>query len=107
MDGIMFMWGYLDCIHLLDVFWNNNAGHAAFGFGNTHGTINQMADLHWATCQRNVFIRHVFEERDQIDLLLIITSDGRTCCLTNNRYHWLVIHFGIIESVQQVNGSWP
>ena len=64
----MFMWGYLDCIHLLDVFWNNNAGHAAFGFGNTHGTINQMADLHWATCQRNVFIRHVFEERDQIDL---------------------------------------
>src|SRR6266699_2034018 len=100
MDGIMSMRRLLDGVHLLYILWNNDAGDTALCFCNTDGTVNQMTYLHRARGHIDVFASNVFKEGDEVNLLLIVTADGGACGLSNDCYHWLMIHLGIIQTIQ-------
>ena len=47
----------------------------------------------------------IFEQRDQVDLLLIVAAHGSPCLLTHNSQHGLKVLFCIIEPIEQVDGA--
>ena len=44
----------------------------------------------------------VFEERQEIDFLLVVTAQGRELLLADDRDHRLVVELGVIQAVQQM-----
>ena len=51
----------------------------------------------------HVFVRDILEQTHQIDFLLVISTQRGARLLPNNCHHAGVIHFGVIESVEQMN----
>ena len=47
----------------------------------------------------HVLVRDIFEQRNKIDLLLVIATDCRARLLADNRHHRRVIHFRVVKSV--------
>ncbi len=50
-------------------------------------------------------MRHVLEEADQIDLLLIVAAQGAARLLANQGDHRLMIELGVVQAIQQVDGA--
>ena len=55
----------------------------------------------------NKLVSDIFKQRDQINFLLVIATQSRPSLLPHNRHHRLVIHLGIIKTIQEVNRTWP
>ena len=49
--------------------------------------------------------RDIFEEREQIDFLLIVRADQIVVRLAGNREHRRAVHLRVVETVQQMNGA--
>ncbi|SRR5258706_7197791 len=107
MHGVMDMGWLLFGIQVLHVLGYDDAGHSALGNRNAHGAVDQVAHLHCIGTGLYVLVRHVFEQVLQIDFLLVAAAKGRTSRLTHNGNYGLVVHLGIIESIQKMNSSWP
>ena len=103
----MFAWRDRNRVHFLHVVWNDNAGDSAFGFRDANGTIDQMPDRRRARSHVHVFVRDIFEQTDKIDFLLIIAADRGPSLLPDNRNNRGVIHFRVVESVEQMNCAGP
>ena len=58
----------------LQIVGNDQRGDRTFGQGDTHATVDQMADLAGCGCHVHIFIGHVLVQRDQIDFLLIVAA---------------------------------
>src|SRR5579863_9518518 len=106
MDSIRGVRGLLYRVHLLHIFWNDDAGHGAFGGSDTHGAVNEVAYLHRAGSHVDVFSCYIFEQRDQVHFLLVVSSHGCSCRLSNNRDDWTMIHFRVVEAIEHMNGAW-
>ena len=55
----------------------------------------------------DIFAGHILKERLEIDLLLIVAADGGGRRLADDGDHRLVIHFGVVEPVEQMNRAGP
>ncbi len=56
---------------------------------------------------RHVHVRagHVLEQRDQVDLLLVLRAQSGRRLLADDRQHRLMVHLGVVEPVEQVDGA--
>jgi hypothetical protein len=50
---------------------------------------------------------NIFEQRLQVDVLLVTTTDGHLRLLAHDGNDWLVIQRRIVQSIQQVDGTGP
>jgi hypothetical protein len=50
---------------------------------------------------------HILEKGNEIDFLLIVTSEHSTGLLSYDGQNGLVVHLRIVQAVQQVDRSWP
>ena len=55
----------------------------------------------------DIITRHILEERDEIDFLLVIAAHRRPRLLPDDRHHALMIHFGIVKPVEQMDRARP
>jgi len=55
----------------------------------------------------NVITGDIFKQCHQIDFLLVIAAHGRARLLPNDCYHALVIHFGVIKAIEQMDSTRP
>ena len=51
----------------------------------------------------DVFVRHIFEEADEIDFLLIVAAQRGARLLPDDRHDRLMIHLGIVKAIQEMN----
>ena len=54
-----------------------------------------------------VFAGHIFEQRLQIDFLLILAADGGGGRLPDDGDDRLVVHLGVVQAVEQVDRARP
>ena len=64
--------------------------------------------IRWRTCAGAVAMLHVLagdvlEQRDEIDLLLVVAAERRARLLADDRDHRLVIELGVVEAVEQMD----
>lgn len=78
---------------------------STFGLCDAHGTIHEMPDLSWAAGHVHVFMRDVFEQGDEIDLLLIVATEGGPALLPDDGYHRLVIELRVVETIEKMDGA--
>ena len=52
-------------------------------------------------------LRDIFEERDEIDFLLIAAAERGARLLPDDREHRLVIHLRVVKAVQEMNRARP
>lgn len=87
----------------LYIVGENNAGNHAPVAHNANGTTDQVPDLLRCRYHVHEFMRDILEQRNQIGFLLIITIQGHAVLLTCNRNHWLMIHLGVVQAIEQVD----
>ena len=78
----------------------------SFCDGNTHGPVNELAYLHRTGSHVDILTSHIFEQRYQIHFLLVVSSHGGRRRLPHNCDNRTMIHFRIIETIQQVDCAW-
>ena len=54
-----------------------------------------------------IFAGDILKQGLQIDFLLILAADRRRGGLSNNRNDRLMIHFGVIQSIEQMDAPGP
>ena len=62
-----------------------DAGHSALRFGNPIGTVDEMTDLSRGERRLHIGTGDVLEEQLQVEILLVVRSDGRTGLLPDDR----------------------
>src|SRR5207248_5347267 len=103
MHGIMRVWWLLDGIQVLHIFGKNDTGDRTLGFSDAHCTVNQVAYLYRIHSCVDILACDIFEQRLEVNLLLVVAANGRARRLANNRHNGLMIHFGIVQTIEQVN----
>src|ERR1044072_9067872 len=66
-----------------------------------------MANCRWRRRHVHVLMRNVLKKGDQVDFLLIVSTDRRTGLLTNDGNDAGVIHLGIVQAIEEMNGTGP
>ncbi len=89
----------LDRLHFLQIIGHDHTGDRALIRGDTDGTIDHMPHLRRDGDHVHVFVGHIFEQGDQIDLLLIVTAQCGSRLLTNDGKYRLMILLGVIQAV--------
>ena len=95
--------GLLDRVHLLHVVRHDDAGDGALGQRDADRAVDQVADLRGVASHLHVLVRHVLEQREQVDLLLVVAAERRARLLADDRDDRLVVELGVVEAVQQVD----
>src|SRR5215831_19266065 len=90
-------------IELLKVVRKNDRGHRRFGTGNPHGPIDSVTELWRSNDHLHEGRSDVFEQRGQVDFLLIAAAQGRAALLADYSYDRLVVQFGIVQTGQEMN----
>src|SRR5436853_6962205 len=103
MHGIMRVWLLLDSIQVLHIFGKNDTGDRTLGFSDAHRAVNLMTYLYRIHSCVDILTCDIFEQRLEVNLLLVVAANGRARRLANNRYNWLVIHLGVVQTIEQVN----
>ena len=99
MNGAVLSRGRFHRRHFLHVIRNDHAGYCAFRFCNSNRAINQMPYRRGRRCHMHVLVRDVFEQRSQIDFLLVIATNCRPGLLADDRYYRRVVHFRVVKSI--------
>jgi len=105
-DVPMLVGGLFLGLELLDVFRHNHAGDGLFSEGNAHGAVDQLPNLRRRGRHLHEGVGHVFEQRDQIHLLLVLAAEGRAILLSHDGHDRLVIHLSVVEAIEQMDGPW-
>ena len=63
----------------------------------------EMPDLRRRGRHVHVLMRDILEERDKIDLLLVIAAERRARLLADDGHHRLVIHLRVVKSIEQMD----
>ena len=64
----------------------------ALGLGDAHRAVDEVTDLRRVRRHMDVFAGDVLEQRDQIDLLLVLAAERGARLLTDDGHHRLMIH---------------
>jgi hypothetical protein len=94
-------------VELLNVVRKDDAGDRALDLRNPHGAINEVADLLGRRRHVDVLVRDIIEERNEVDLLLVMTAQGRAGLLSDDGDNRLMVQFGVEQSVEQVDRAGP
>lgn len=89
----------------LDIVRQDNAGDGTFGQGDPDCPVDQMSDLGRIGCHLYKMVGHILEQGDQVHLLLVIGSQGSGGLLPDDGHHRLMVHLGIVEAIEKMNGS--
>lgn len=92
---------------LLDVLGHDDARDGPLGQGYSNRPVNEGPGLQGVHDRLHVFMGHVLEEGTEIDFLLIVSPHGEAGRLSDNRHDRLVIHLGVVEAVEQMDGPRP
>jgi len=90
---------------ILQIIWKNDAGDSTICSCNSYRPVDEVADLRRLSAHMNVVARNIFEQRHQINFLLVVAANGRSRLLTNDRDNGLMIHPRIVQAIQQMNGT--
>ena len=94
-----------DRVEFLHVVRNDETRHRALHCRNPHGAVDQMAHLFGSHRSMDILMRDVLEQRVKVDLLLIAPADCRSGGLADDRDDRLVIHLGVVEAVEKMDGA--
>ena len=97
----------LDRLHRGHVVWDDQTRDRALIHRDPHGPVDQVPDLHRRRCHLDVLVCDVFEQRREIDLLLIRAAQSRPRLLTHDRHHRLMIELRVVEAIQEMNRTRP
>jgi len=86
---------------------NPLACHGPLRSRDAQGTIDGVPHGQGRGDGGDELVRHVLEERVQIDLLLIGGPHGGGRALADDGHHGLVIARSVVEAVQQMDGAGP
>jgi hypothetical protein len=103
--GVVFVRRLLHRIEVLHVLGHDDTGHGTLGQGNAAGAVDQMAHLHGISTGLHVLAGHIFEQIHQVNFLLVAAAQGGTGGLPGNGQHRLVIHLGVIQAIEEVDGA--
>ena len=65
--------------------------------------VDEMADLRRLGRHLHVLRGDVLEQRDEVDLLLVVAAQAHSGLLADDRQHRLVVELRVVEAVQQVD----
>ena len=99
--------GLLDGLEGLHVSGEDEAGHGAFGLRNSQRPVDEVPYLVGGRDHVDVLVRDVLEQRQQVDLLLIVAAERRASLLADDGDHRLVVELGVVEAVEQVDRARP
>ncbi len=103
----VFAWRRFHGIEFLHIIRNDDAGHRTLVACDAHGAIDQMSDLRRRRRHVHEFMCDILEQRNQVDFLLVIAADCRTLLLADDGDYRLVVHLGVVQAIQQMNGTRP
>src|SRR5215467_2055371 len=86
---------------LLHIIRDNDTSNSSVSLSNTKSAIYKMADLGRLSTHVYIFMRHIFEQREKIYFLLVIAADTSSSLLPYYCYNGLMVHFCIIQSIQE------
>ncbi len=89
---------------LLDVVGHDDGGHGPLGQCDPARAVDQMTDLSGLHRHLHELVRHVLEQRRQVDLLLVVPAQAGARLLADDRHYRLVIELGVIQPVEQMDG---
>ena len=92
---------------LLNIAGQDDARRHPMSQRNAECAIDHVAKLGRDRHHLDVFVGDILEERQQIDLLLKLASQGTARLLPADRHDWLVIGLGVVKARQQMNCSGP
>ena len=95
-DGAVHSRRRLDGIHQLQVIRHDDAGDAALGLGDAHRPVDQLTNLRRLRRHMDVLAGDVLEQRDQIDLLLILAAERDARLLPDDRQYRLMVHLRVV-----------
>ena len=101
----MFLRRVLHRVHLLHILRDNDASDRVLVERNAYRTIDRMSHRRRRRNRRAIFAGHILEQRLKIDFLLILRAHRGRCRLTDDGDHRLVVHLGIVEAIQKMNGT--
>ena len=90
-----------------EIVGNDQAGDAAACSGDAMGAVDQVPDLRDVRRHLHVVRRDVLEQRDEVDLLLVVAAEAHPRLLPHDRQHRLVVELRVVEPVQEVDGARP
>src|SRR3954468_7027461 len=107
MDGAVPARRLGDGIEFLEIVGKYDAGHGPFDARDTDGAVDEVAHLFRSGRHVHVLVRDVLEERNEVDLLLVVAAERRPCLLPDERDHRLGIELRVVEAVEQMDGAGP
>ncbi len=93
--------------HLLEVGRNDEAGDGALGQRDAHRAIDEMRHLLHRHRDLHELGRDVLEQRQQVDLLLVMAPERHPLLLADDGQHRRMVELGVIEPVEQVDRARP
>jgi hypothetical protein len=97
----------LDRVHLLDVVGHDDAGDGALGERDAQRAVDVVTHRRGVRDHVDVVGGHVLEERDEVDLLLVVAPERKARLLADDGDDWRVVHPGVVQAVEQVDGPGP
>lgn len=92
-------------LQLLHVRREDDAGRRASGHGCADRRVQQAGQLLGHRHHVHVVVRDILEQRDQVDLLLVVAAHRAAGRLTDDRHHGHVVELGVVQPVAQVDGA--
>ncbi len=100
----MLVWWAFHSRQLLDVVGDDHRGHLALGDGHAEGAVDDMAQLRRMHHRLHVG-GDVLEQGMQVDFLLVVAAKRRGGLLAHQGNHRHMVHLGIVQAVEQVDGA--
>ncbi len=89
---------------LLQVVGQDDGGHPPLSDGGADRPVDQVADLRGRRGLLDEGPGHVLEQALEVDLLLVVPSDGGAGLLAADGQHWHVVQARVVEAGDQVRG---
>ena len=107
MDRVVQVLLLFDRFLLLHVLGKDDAGDAAIAQSDAEGAIDRVPRRGRRCNRRYEIMTDVLEEVLQIDFLLILAAERCRGRLSDDGDHRLVVHRGVVETVQQMDRARP
>ena len=91
----------------LQVVGDDHARRRSLGERYPHGSVDEVADLTRLERHLDVLVRHVLEQAEQVDLLLVVAAQTKPGLLADDRDHRLMVELRVVEPVQEVDRARP
>ncbi len=104
-EGVVELFGFVDGGEFLNIFGEDDAGDGFLIDGGADGAVDGVLGGVGRADLSDVFGGDVFEEAEEIDFLLVGTAEDGGGGLSDDGDDGLVVHFGVVEAVEEVDGT--